>query len=56
MRKIIVFIIAGMLCIAGFTQKNDTLKIKKDSILQAMIHADSVNIEKQYTEREHWDK
>ena len=56
MRKIIVFIIAGMLCIAGFAQKNDTLKIKKDNILQSMIHADSVNIEKQYAEREHWDE
>lgn len=56
MRKIIVFIIAGMICMAGFAQKNDTLKIRKDSILRAMIHADSVKIEKQYAERERWDK
>lgn len=39
-----------------FCAKNDTLKIRKHSILGAMLHADAVKIEKQHAERQRWDK
>lgn len=56
MRKIIVTIVAAIICIAGFAQKTDSLKIKKDSSLRVMMHRDSVKIEKEYAEMERWEK
>jgi intracellular sulfur oxidation DsrE/DsrF family protein len=58
MRKIVVFLFAIMVCMAGFSQNTntDSLRLKKDSTLRAMIHADSLKVEKEYAEKEHWEK
>lgn len=58
MRKIAILIFANLVCLIGFTQKInlDSLHAKKDSALRAMIHEDSLKIEKQYAQMEHWEK
>ena len=59
MKKISLIIILCMVCLAGFSQKYNTdslIKVQKDSSLRAAIHEDSVKIEKQFAERERWEK
>jgi intracellular sulfur oxidation DsrE/DsrF family protein len=58
MRKIALLIFANLIYQIGFTQKIniDSLHAKKDSSLRAMIHADSLKIEKEYAEIERWEK
>jgi len=58
MRKILVLVFASMICLGGFSQhtNTDSLRLKKDSALHALIHADSLKVEKEYAEKEHWEK
>lgn len=46
-----------IICFAGFAQTaaDNPILIKKDSALRAMIHADSLKMEKQYAEQMRWD-
>lgn len=61
--KCITFLLLASLCSLGcIAQKYNldsslnSLKFKKDSALQAMIHADSVKFGKEYLEKEKWEK
>jgi len=59
MKKISLIIILFMVCLVGFSQKYNTdslIKVQKDISLRAAIHEDSVKIEKQFAERERWEK
>ena len=58
MRKIILLTFASLLCLAAISQQSnlDVLQAKKDSTLRAMMHADSLKVEKQFAEMEHWEK
>lgn len=57
MRKIFFLFIScapGMVSMAQSISNN--LLVTKDSTLQAIIHTDSLKIEKQFAEKERWDK
>jgi intracellular sulfur oxidation DsrE/DsrF family protein len=56
MKKIVTVIIGALLCFTGIAQSSSSIKFSKDSSLRALIHADSLKIEKQYAEIERWDK
>jgi intracellular sulfur oxidation DsrE/DsrF family protein len=53
MRKIFILIIA---CITGTAAFSQNLDAQKDSSLRALIHADSLKIEKQFAEMDRWEK
>lgn len=59
MKTISLIIVLCIVCLAGVSQKYNTdslIKVQKDSSLRAAIHEDSVKIEKQFAERERWEK
>ena len=62
MRKISMLILASIVCLAGFSQTTNldsvlaVRKFQKDSSLKAAIHADSMKIEKEFREKERWDR
>jgi intracellular sulfur oxidation DsrE/DsrF family protein len=59
MKKIFQVIFILLLSITGFSQMKPTeslMKVQKDSSLRAAFHADSLKIEKQYAEKERWEK
>lgn len=56
MKKILPAIIAVVVCFTGLAQTSSSIKFSKDSSLRALMHADSLKIEKQYGEIERWDK
>ena len=62
MRKISTLIFACIVCLVGFSQTSNldsiltVRKFQKDSSLKAAIHADSMKIEKEYKEKERWDR
>ncbi len=52
------FLVAGLfLCFSAFAQmalETDSVKVKKDSIFKAIVHADSLKLEAQFAETAHW--
>ncbi|MEI9955326.1 MAG: hypothetical protein WDM90_03235 [Ferruginibacter sp.] len=58
MKKILLMAFAAILSMAGFAQKSntDSLLRAKDSTLKAIIHADSIKVEKDYNENLRWQK
>lgn len=59
MRKISLLLIACMaflFAVAQTTHTDSLRNAKRDSTLRALIHADSMKIEKEYAEKEKWDK
>ncbi|MDN3655911.1 DsrE family protein [Ferruginibacter paludis] len=56
MKKIIATITGAVLCFTGMAQTPPSIQFSKDSSLRALLHADSLKIEKQYAEIERWDK
>lgn len=62
MRKLILLVLAGSLRLLGFSQTYNidsslnAINAKKDSTLRAMMHADSVKVDKEYAEKIKWEK
>lgn len=62
MRRLFCFTIAFLVGLAGFSQtfnldsSLNVLRFQKDSTLHALIHADSVKTEKDFTEKVKWAK
>jgi intracellular sulfur oxidation DsrE/DsrF family protein len=56
MKKTVITLISAVLSFTGIAQTASSIKLSKDSSLRALIHADSLKIEKQYAEIERWDK
>ena len=57
MKKAILLLFTFLLCLAGYAQTTkldstlQALKLKKDSTLHALIHADSAKVEKEFAEK-----
>lgn len=51
-------VFASILCLVCFSQTSntDSLKLKKDSTIKATFRADSIKIEKEFAEKEKWEK
>ncbi|MEP6710846.1 MAG: DsrE family protein [Ferruginibacter sp.] len=58
MKQLIIMLFAAIIYLPAFSQltSSDSLKLQKDSTLRAMIHADSLKVEKQFLEMAKWKK
>ncbi len=62
MRKLLLFVGVSLICLFSFSQTAsidsslNAIKNEKDSTLRAMMHADSIKVEKEFAKKIKWNK